>query len=105
MQLVLVDDEDGEIVKEFALPESVVNSLAYRDNDIIVEYIGWCTRWGLLSATTDPQIVMTEDQNDSRDNQAGMLNIALKIDVYDPTNDGFLPYMTRKERVEKGLCK
>jgi hypothetical protein len=34
-----------------------------------------------------------------------MLNIALKIDVYDPTNDGFLPYMTRKERVEKGLCK
>ena len=103
LALQLIDLDGGEVVKTFALPLSVLKSLA-DGNEIVVKYIGWDLRQGCLGSTILPETVMTGDPDDAW-TPAGKLSVTLRDDVDDKSNPGFLPYMTYEDRKKAGIVR
>jgi hypothetical protein len=97
MRLVL-EDSNEIIVREFDIPEQILQALADGETDIILEFKGWDIRQGYLKTTTEHGRVMKSDPEETGRPSAGYIFLTSTAGVYMPDHEAFAPYKDYQTR-------
>lgn len=100
-----IELDDGSIKELEGIPEQILVALAAGETKLVLKYIGWATRIATLSSSIVPQELMrgVEEGGD-----AGKVTVVMNpplIATGPLLEEGFLPYMSREERIAKGYTR
>lgn len=105
MKLIIRDFDGTETDITNDLPLQVLWALHRGETKIVAQFIGWSTDIACLSVSTEPKSLMAGQQPGG---DAGKISVTLSQKLVargDALEKYFLPYMTRKERVERGYTR